>query len=133
MKLSLCEKIHIQEVCKSFNWKKDRLDVFLMKIFNHDEKLVKFSKRILTVFHGNSAVERGFSVNKECLVENLSEHSLISQRSVYCAVLSIGGLHKVSVTKSMIMAVRNASLKRMKALKQKRDEEHERQNKTKSR
>ena len=33
--------------------------------------------------HGQSAVERGFSINKELLVENLQEKSLVSQRMVY--------------------------------------------------
>ena len=33
--------------------------------------------------HGQSAVERGFSINKELLVDNLQEKSLVSQRMVY--------------------------------------------------
>ena len=33
--------------------------------------------------HGQSAAERGFSINKEVLVENLQEKSLVSQRMLY--------------------------------------------------
>ena len=33
--------------------------------------------------HGQSAVERGFSINKKLLVDNLQEKSLVSQRMVY--------------------------------------------------
>jgi len=41
---------------------------------------------MLSLFHGNAAVERSFSINKECLVENLLEDSLVAQRVVYDAV-----------------------------------------------
>lgn len=33
--------------------------------------------------NGQAAVERGFSLNKEMLMENLQQKSLISQRMVY--------------------------------------------------
>ena len=35
------------------------------------------------MFHGQGSVERGFSVNKELLVTNLIQQSIISQRLVY--------------------------------------------------
>ena len=35
------------------------------------------------MFHGQGSVERGFSVNKELLVTNLTQQSIISQRLVY--------------------------------------------------
>ena len=38
---------------------------------------------IFVLSHGRSAVERGFSVIKQLLVENLPEKSLVSQRIVY--------------------------------------------------
>lgn len=37
---------------------------------------------VFILFHGQVAVERGFSVNKEILVENMQKRSLISQRIV---------------------------------------------------
>lgn len=39
-------------------------------------------KLVLTLSHGQAAVERGFSINKEVLVENMEKSSLISQRLV---------------------------------------------------
>ena len=33
--------------------------------------------------HGQSSIERGFSVNKELLVEHLNQRTLIGQRKVY--------------------------------------------------
>ena len=47
------------------------------------EKLVKALKIILTLSHGQASVERGFSVNKSLLVENLPKQSLVSQLCVY--------------------------------------------------
>ena len=64
----------------------DRLDVFYWKHINDIksvEKLAEVLKIILTLSHGQAAVERGFSVNSSVLVENLSTISLISQRIVH--------------------------------------------------
>lgn len=57
---------------------------------------------IYFMFHENSAIEGEFSVNKEYLVENLSEQSLISQRSVYCTVLFLEIMQSVLGTKSLL-------------------------------
>ena len=38
---------------------------------------------ILTLSHDQSAVERGFSINKELLVKNLAKTSIVKQRIVY--------------------------------------------------
>ena len=46
------------------------------------EKVAEVLKMILTLSHGQASVERGFSINKSLLVENLSETSLISQKIV---------------------------------------------------
>ena len=46
------------------------------------EKVAEFFKIILTLSHGQTSVERGFSINKSLPVENLTETSLISQRIV---------------------------------------------------
>ena len=39
-------------------------------------------KLVFTLSHGQASVEKGFSVNKELLVENLQQLSLASQRIV---------------------------------------------------
>nr|CAD7448368.1 unnamed protein product [Timema bartmani] len=48
--------------------------------------------RSLNVAPNNAAIEQRFSVNKECLVENLHEDSFIAQRVTYDAVTAAGGL-----------------------------------------
>ena len=75
------------------------------------------------MFHGNAAVERSFSINKECLVENLLNDSLIAQRVVYDSVSSAGGVAAVPIPKALILAVRNASAKRKEAAQKKKDNE----------
>nr|CAD7458076.1 unnamed protein product [Timema tahoe] len=79
-----------------------------------------FTKNILVLFHSNAAVERSFSVNKECLVENLHEDILIAQRVTYDAVTAAGGLLNMTISKKMIHAVRNASGIRKEALEKKK-------------
>ena len=44
------------------------------------KKCWKVVKLVFTLSHGQAAVERGFSDNKEVLVENMQELSLVSQR-----------------------------------------------------
>ena len=47
-----------------------------------DDIFKKIVKMFLLVFHGNAAVERAFSTNKNCLDDNLLEKSLVSRRIV---------------------------------------------------
>ena len=65
----------------SFSFKKDQIDKFLLSYLH--ENLWKICIIIMTLSHGQSAVERGFSVNKELLVENLKKVSIVNQRIVY--------------------------------------------------
>ncbi|GBM09196.1 hypothetical protein AVEN_226703-1 [Araneus ventricosus] len=58
--------------------------------------------------HGNASVERGFSVNKTMLVENLKKQSLINHRRAYDGIKSLRGVENVSITKRMLLAVRGA-------------------------
>nr|CAD7603023.1 unnamed protein product [Timema genevievae] len=73
-------------------------DVVKMDYLGFDQ-----SRKLLTTL-SNTAVERSFSVNKECLVENLHEDSLIAQYVTYDAVTAAGGLVNVTACKMMIHA-----------------------------
>ena len=53
--------------------------------------------------HGQASVERGFSINKEMMVENLKEHSLIAQQIIHDHVRFIGGLENVGYTKELLL------------------------------
>ncbi|GBL88008.1 hypothetical protein AVEN_133680-1 [Araneus ventricosus] len=50
-------------------------------------------------------MERGFSVNKTMLVENLEKRSLINERRAYNGIKSLEGVENVSITKRMLLAV----------------------------
>ena len=63
-----------------------RIDIFFSELMHGIPKYkncFEVFKLIFVLSHGQAAVERGFSVNKELLTENLEEVSLISQRLVY--------------------------------------------------
>ena len=62
------------------------LDAFYWKLMEDTcpfKNLVVVLKIILTLSHDQASVERGFSVSKFLLVENLATKSLIAQRIVY--------------------------------------------------
>ena len=64
---------------KSFDWNKERLDVFYHKAIGSKEEFKEIWSVFQLVFilsHGNACVESGFSVNADMLVENLKEESL---------------------------------------------------------
>nr|CAD7401699.1 unnamed protein product [Timema cristinae] len=133
--LEICEQSSVQEELKTFDFNETRLDSFLFNIFINAKAckaLLSFCTMIFTMFHGNSAVERGFSVNKECLVENMKERSLISQRSIYSMVQSVGGIKNVEFTSGMLHAARRASSKRREAIEEMKKKESEEANRSKT-
>ena len=63
-----------------------RVDTLLYEHMADDKQLAKVwqvVKLLLLMSHGQATVERGFSVNKEVGVENVSERSFITQRIVH--------------------------------------------------
>lgn len=56
-------------------------------------------------------MKRGFSVNKEWLVENVKEESPVAERLVSDGVSAAGGLAKVDVTDRIIDMVRGANIR----------------------
>ena len=46
------------------------------------KNLTKIIKIIVTLPHGNSEVERGFSINENALVDNMQMETIIAQRKV---------------------------------------------------
>ena len=75
-----------REKFASFDKLSDAVDVFLSNFLHKIPKYKVFWKVCSIIFvlsHGQSAVERGFSINKELLVENLQEKLLVSQRMVF--------------------------------------------------
>ena len=50
-------------------------------------------------------MERGFSSNKEVMVENLAQHSLVAQRVICDHVRSVGGVLNVVFSKELLLSV----------------------------
>ena len=79
------------EVFLKFDCEKDRLDEFilpfLMRLIDSKE-LCTMCKIIFVLSHGHSFNERGFSINKGVVDDNMKEKSLISQIIVYDTIQS---------------------------------------------
>lgn len=116
---------------ENFNQSKIRLDHFWVNLIKNCgpsdySNLLHFVELVMTLSHGNAAVERGFSINKECLVENQKEKSLIAQRIIYDGVNATKGLENLEITKDLIHFARNAHAWYKEALAtQKRENEEE--------
>ncbi|XP_048577470.1 uncharacterized protein LOC116618576 [Nematostella vectensis] len=96
-----------KEVFLKFNFVKDRLDTFLAQHIASQSslaKLWKLVKVLLVLSHGQATVERGFSVNRQVMVENLQERSFTAQRVIHDHITHIGGLKKLEVTKQLLDA-----------------------------
>lgn len=64
----------------------DRVDVFFHNKMDDKPEfsdLWQLFKSLLCLSHGQADVERGFSINKEMLVENMKERTFVAQRMVY--------------------------------------------------
>ena len=70
----------------TFSKSTDDLDLFPGKFLHKNQKYISFWRVCGNIFvfsHSQSTIERGFSVNKQLLVENLQEKSFVSQQIVY--------------------------------------------------
>ena len=76
-------KLH-SDVFQSFKRDKTSLDVFFFS-YTDIVKYEEFSslvKMILTVSHGQAALERGFSINNSLFKVNISEQTLVCKKTV---------------------------------------------------
>ncbi|KAG8261580.1 hypothetical protein J6590_070021 [Homalodisca vitripennis] len=53
-------------------------------------------------------VERRFSINKECLIENMNEDSLVAARTIFNAVSVYGEVEKVPICKKILLSASNS-------------------------
>ena len=94
-----------------FDYKNDRLDSFLSNILttNDFKDIWHICKIIFVLSHGQSQVERGFSVNKEILQDNLQEKYLISQRLIYDTIHSTEQkLHDFAISPALYRSCKSA-------------------------
>ena len=69
-----------------------RLDTFLgnyMQDHIQFAKLWDIFKMLLTISHGQASVERGYSVNKDMLIENLYEKTVVALRTVHVSISTL--------------------------------------------
>ena len=113
-----------KDFAKETDKEKSRLDYFFRselgdKVEHHD--LYEIIKMMLVLSHWNAEVERGFSINKNLIRDNLSEESLIAQRLVHQAVPTNGRKFlDVEIDKQMIADVRMAWRRREQTLEAKK-------------
>lgn len=111
--------------CREFSETMSRLDEFYRDILQSKQEffeLYEVIKYILILSHGNASVESGFSINKQILVENMQEESVIAQRQIYDAVLAVGGVLNITINQKMRNYVKSSYNKYSQALKNKRQE-----------
>jgi hypothetical protein len=83
-----------------------RLDEFYAKFVRGSEEysvLWDIFKFCLVLSHGQATVESGFSTNKQMLVENQAEETLVGQRHVHDAVLHAGTIQITTIPKMSLM------------------------------
>jgi hypothetical protein len=86
-------------------------------------------KKVLTLSHGEAAVERGFSINKECLKDNI-DTSVISRRLVLDLIRTASGVLQVEITNSMRISCRMAhSMYKMELESKKNDSDESKKRK----
>ncbi|KAI4471722.1 lupus la protein-related [Holotrichia oblita] len=105
----------------------DKLDLLYLPLLNTyaTQELQFFFKIIFLLSHGNAFVERGFSINKECLVPNMKENSLTAQRLIFDAVSQKGGIEKIDISKTFLTYARNANREYKNHLEKNKKEEDE--------
>lgn len=121
-------KSKFREHFAQFNRSKDRLDKFYVNLIGSSPEyadLLSVIRSILILSHGNAAVESGFSINSDFLVDNLHEDSLVAQRTVYDAVKASGGVTAVNINRAMLQYVRGSNARYKDALERKRKQSGE--------
>ena len=96
------------------------LDKFWGKFLHKNQQYKSMWKVFIFLFtlsHGQSQVERGFSINKEIVIENLHSSSLSAQRIVYDYLkASEKNIHDIEITNKMLTSCKSAHLRYLIAL-----------------
>ena len=113
---------------EQFKPSETRLDTFLGRFLAGESKYQHVwlvCKFIFTISHGQAQIERGFSVNKEMLVENLQKTSLKSLKFVYDHVISVGTkIQSFDISSELSLSCKGAHMKYKLALEQQQKIHH---------
>ena len=107
----------------NFDYTLSRVDEFFSKYIEGNkkyEKMWKVFKFIFVLSHGQATIERGFNVNKDVLVDNMQELSMVSQRLVYDQING-EDISKINIPREMIHSCKGAHQRYVIALKEKAD------------
>lgn len=107
------------------NDEKHRLDHLFYNLCNRVEIYVELwtvIRQLLLISHGQASVERGFSMNKEVSVQNMSQSTLIARRTIKDHIKSVGELKSVQVTKELLHSAQCARHKYQVDLQTKKQE-----------
>jgi len=89
-----CAKGELENFCVA----DDRLDTFLRsRMAANCHKAWSVCELALLLSHGQASVERGFSVNKELVVENQSKQTLAARRIIKDHIIHVNGVTNVVV------------------------------------
>ena len=123
-------KARAKEYCKLSNSDSaKRLDMFYRDLLAENvehQDLHNICRMIFVLSHGNSEAERGFSVNKQIIKDNMRERSMVAQRVVHQAITKAGKVTRINIDTQMIGDVRMAWRRRddyLEARKQEKTEE----------
>ena len=107
----------------NFDYTLTRVDEFFSKYLEGNkryQKMWKVCKFVFVLSHGQATIERGFNINKDVLVDNMHELSLISQRLVYDQIHG-QDISKMTIPREMIHSCKGAHQRYVIALKDKAD------------
>ncbi|KAG8179991.1 hypothetical protein JTE90_007959 [Oedothorax gibbosus] len=93
----------------------DRVDVFYYEFLSNPKypNLWQVVKSLLLLSHGQASVERGFSINKNLLIENLKNETVVAKRVIDDHLKFIGGLKEVVITNELVISAAGARQKYM--------------------
>lgn len=115
----------LKDVFLTFDQKTDRIDSFYAGIMSESASYKdcwEIFKFVFTLSHGQASIERGFSINKELLVENLQEESIVCQRMVYDHVNCSGkSITEVPMTNALLKSCKLAYSRYAAALQEKKE------------
>ena len=98
----------------SFIKNKDRLDNLYFNQLHIDKykELASVLKILFTISHGQASVERGFSLNKAILKDNIEQMSVISQRLIKDHLIMRNVKpHTIEISNQLILDVKSSRMK----------------------
>ncbi len=104
-----CQTPLFEDKMKNFSIQRYRLDDYCLDFIPSHSDFSKLRSFLMVLIrcHGNAFVEQDCSINKEVLIENLADESLISHRANN-AIMYYAVIKKIEINKNLIYAARNA-------------------------